>query len=168
MSKAESELDRVVRYFEESDTNSIESRYLSERDRDYYDSKQWTADEEAEMERRSQPIITINRIKPKVDFLLGMERSQRTAPKAFPRTPVHEDASEAATDGLEILTLRDYGSGYSCAIFIRNCLDEHMIKQNRDSQSSYPVGLNRKPTLMWHSFNNGLHPCTCLHQLVGR
>ena len=94
------ELERVIGYFEESDTNSIESRYLSERDRDYYDSKQWTSDEEAEMERRSQPIITINRIKPKVDFLLGMERSQRTAPKAFPRTPVHEDASEAATDGL--------------------------------------------------------------------
>ena len=50
-----SELDRVIQYFEESDTNSIESRYLSERDRDYYDSKQWTSDEEAEMERRSQP-----------------------------------------------------------------------------------------------------------------
>jgi len=40
------------------------------------------------------------RIKPKVDFLLGMERQTRTDPKAFPRTPAHEDAAEAATDSI--------------------------------------------------------------------
>ena len=91
--KVKTDLERVVGYFEEADQSSIESRYSSERDRNYYDNLQWTPDEIAEMENRRQPVITVNRIKPKVDFLLGMERTSRKVPKGLPRTQVHEDAA---------------------------------------------------------------------------
>jgi hypothetical protein len=99
----EDDLKRVVGYFEEHEQSSITSRYMSERDRDYYDNIQWTDEELAALERRSQPAITINRIKPKVDFLLGLERQNRTDPKALPRTPVHEEAATAATDAIRFV-----------------------------------------------------------------
>jgi hypothetical protein len=47
------------------------AREMSERDRDYYDEHQYTAEEIATLRRRKQPIITINRIKRKVDAMIG-------------------------------------------------------------------------------------------------
>lgn len=81
-------------------TQSQDSRTHAERDRDYYDNKQWTSAEIAELNKRKQPVITINRIKPKVDAIIGMEISGRVDIKAFPRTPKDEESAEAATDAL--------------------------------------------------------------------
>lgn len=77
-----------------------ESRQESERDRDYIDHKQWTAQQEATLKSRGQAPVVINRIKPKHDFLLGLERQSRTDPKAYPRTPGHESDADAITDSL--------------------------------------------------------------------
>ena len=44
----------------------------------------------AELKKRGQPEIVINRIKRKIDILLGAETQTRTDPKSLPRTPVSE------------------------------------------------------------------------------
>lgn len=76
------------------------ARDLSERDRDYYDGYQWTAAEESVLRRRKQPIITINRIKRKIDAMVGIEQKGRVDPRAYPRNPQDEESADAATKAL--------------------------------------------------------------------
>lgn len=96
----EDNLPQLTAWFEDAEEATEDARKTSERDRDYFDGKQFTAAELKILRDRGQPDIVINRIQPKVTFLLGWEASNRTDPRAFPRTPMDEDASEAATDAL--------------------------------------------------------------------
>lgn len=89
-----------VRKFEESEDTTRASRALAERDRDYYDHKQWTAAEEAKLKKRGQPVVTYNRIQRKINYLKGMESQTRKDPKAFPREPSDDGGAQAATDAL--------------------------------------------------------------------
>jgi hypothetical protein len=93
-------LTALVRRFEEAEESSYEARQLAERDRKYVDNDQLTADQIKELEKRGQPAVIINRIKRKIDFLVGLEKQQRTRPRALPRTPKHEQDAEACTDAL--------------------------------------------------------------------
>lgn len=93
-------LARLVQQFEEAEDGSRNARAEGERSRDYYDGLQLTQTERDELRRRKQPEIIINRIKRKIDYLLGHERATRTDPKAYPRTMQEEGAAEAATDAL--------------------------------------------------------------------
>lgn len=77
-----------------------DARELSERDRDYYDGYQWTAEEQAVLRARKQPVITINRIKRKIDAMIGIEQRGRVDPIAYPRTPQDEEAADVATKAL--------------------------------------------------------------------
>lgn len=90
----------LVRMFEESEDATDEARKLSERDRDYVDNKQLTDEELAELRKRGQPPQIDNRIKTKVDYLVGLEKQQRIDPKALPRTPTHEEDADGATQAL--------------------------------------------------------------------
>jgi hypothetical protein len=90
----------LCRMFEESEDSTYEARKNSERDRDYYDNKQLTADELAELSKRGQPPVIDNIIKTKIDYLDGVEKQQRIDPKAFPRTPKHEADADGATEAL--------------------------------------------------------------------
>lgn len=90
----------VVRRFEEAEESTRPARELSERDRDYHDHKQHTAEEEAALERRGQPVVTFNRIGRKVNYLKGLESQMRKDPKCFPRTPNDDGSAQAATDAL--------------------------------------------------------------------
>lgn len=80
------------------------ARLLSERDRDFKDNKQWTAEEEQELASRNQAAIVVNRVKPKVEGLKGLLIQRKTDPKAWPRTPKHEKGAEAVTDGLRYIS----------------------------------------------------------------
>jgi hypothetical protein len=93
-------LTRLVRYFEEAEDASRTERGNAERDRDYFDGHQWTADEMAELNKRKQPVIVINRIRRLVNFLKGLESQGATDPKAFPRNPKDAEGAAAATDAL--------------------------------------------------------------------
>ncbi len=93
-------LSQYVQFFEEAEETSWDARQLSERDRDYVDGKQLTAKEKQALSRRNQPPVVFNVIKDKVGFLQGVEKSQRTDPKAYARTPQHDQDAEAATDAL--------------------------------------------------------------------
>jgi len=92
-------VDQYISYID----GTNETRPLNERDRDYVDHKQWTTDEARVLLGRKQAAVVMNRIKPKVDFLLGLERQQRTDPRAYPRTPEHSDDAEAVTDALRFV-----------------------------------------------------------------
>jgi hypothetical protein len=90
----------LVRMFEASEEATQTARLLSERDRDYLDGSQWTSEEIAKLEARGQPVVVDNRIKSKIDFLVGLEKQQRIDPRALPRTPQHEEDADAATQAL--------------------------------------------------------------------
>src|SRR6478736_4690674 len=90
----------LVKMFEDSESATREARKLAERDRDYYDGKQWTETEVRALQDRKQPVVTYNRIQRKIDYLSGLEKQQRKDPKAFPRTPKDEEAADAATDSI--------------------------------------------------------------------
>jgi len=97
------ELDTLVQFFEDSEDESRDARAISERSRDYYDNVQLTAAEKKVLQQRAQPEIVFNLTAQNVDFLLGQERQSRTDPRAFPRTPEHDDAADAATDAIRFV-----------------------------------------------------------------
>jgi hypothetical protein len=96
-------LERLVQWHEAADQSTADSREECERDRDYVDGKQWTEAETTKLTKRGQPVVTINRIKPKVDFLKGQEQQRRRMPKAYPRTPAEEEGANAATDSIRFV-----------------------------------------------------------------
>lgn len=97
---AKLELNKLKAMVVEAADLTSEAREQSERDRDYYDEHQWTAQEIAALQRKKQPIITTNRIKRKVDAMIGIEQQSRVDPRAYPRNPQDEDAADAATKAL--------------------------------------------------------------------
>ena len=90
----------LIQWVGDSEDLTQESRDLSNKCRSYYDSKQWTSEEVRKLETQKQAPTVDNRIKPKMDNLMGMETANRTTAKAFPRTPKHEKAAEAATESI--------------------------------------------------------------------
>lgn len=94
----------LVQMFEDAEEASYDARKDAERDRDYVDNKQWTSAEKAELAKRGQPATVINRIKGKIEFLVGMEIERRIDPKAFPRTPIHQDDADGASQALKYAT----------------------------------------------------------------
>jgi hypothetical protein len=94
---------KLVDWFEAAERASLDARQASERDRDYVNGTQWTAEEIEALRRRGQPVITINKVRDKISLLTGMERKQRSDPKAWPRTPAEEDRADAATQALRFV-----------------------------------------------------------------
>jgi len=103
VAKTDDLLSRVVANFDAWWDATITSREESMRARDYYDGYQWTAEEIAAMKARRQPPIVDNKIKDKIDYMVGLEVASRTDPKAYPRTPAHEQDAEAITDALRYI-----------------------------------------------------------------
>lgn len=104
-------LNTILRQFEDSFDNTFTERARSEQCRDYYDGIQWTAEEIEVLRKRKQPVVTANRIAPKINSLIGFEKRQRTDPKAYPRTPKHQEDAEAATDALRFVCDKNNFSG---------------------------------------------------------
>jgi hypothetical protein len=92
------ELGEYRRQFNEAADNTTKERADAERNRDYVDGIQWTADEAAALAARGQPVLTDNKIKDKVEYMEGVEKKTRTDPKAYPRTQMHEKDADVATD----------------------------------------------------------------------
>lgn len=101
---SEEELQKLIGFVDEYLDATTDSRVLSEKCRDYYDGYQWTHEEQQTLKARKQPCITNNRIKPKVQFLRGMEMQTRTDPKAYPRNPDDEESAEVSTDALRYVS----------------------------------------------------------------
>lgn len=95
-----------VRDFEDSTQYAYE---IAEKSRNYYDSEQLSQEERRTLNARKQAPVVINRIKPKIDGLFGLEKQNRTTAKAYPRTPRHQGAAQAATEAIRfVLQDQDY------------------------------------------------------------
>ena len=90
----------LEQWFVAAEDATVKARRESERARDYVDGNQLSAEEIAELKRRGQPPVVVNRIRRKIEWLKGLEVKQRTDPKAFPRTPQHQADAEAVTDAI--------------------------------------------------------------------
>lgn len=97
------ELSTFIQQFEEAEEITRDSRKLSERDRDYFDEKQLTEAEKEALAKRGQPAVVYNRVKRKVNSMMGLEKQTRKDPKAFPRNPDDDAAAHAATDVLRFV-----------------------------------------------------------------
>jgi len=96
----EIELSDLVKKYEAYAEFAQESRARADRDRDYYDHKQLSSEVLADLKKRKQAPTIINKVQENVNYLLGLERQNRADPKAYPRTPLHEDAAHAASDSI--------------------------------------------------------------------
>ena len=94
---------QLIDWVNEADDATVYGRELSEKARRYYDSEQWTEDEIAKLKAQKQAATVINRIKPKMDGLMGMERVNKTTAKAFPRTPKHTTGAIAVTEAIRFV-----------------------------------------------------------------
>lgn len=65
--------------------------------RRYYHAAQWSAKELEVLAKRKQAAITYNRIGRKINQISGVVQRQRQDPKAYPRSPKHEEGAEIAT-----------------------------------------------------------------------
>src|SRR6185436_9086635 len=68
--------------------------------RHYYHGAQWSDDEVKVLKKRKQPVITFNRVNRKIDGVVGTLKKLWQDPKAYPRTPNHEQEAEIATEAL--------------------------------------------------------------------
>ncbi|MDX3926747.1 MAG: hypothetical protein QHC90_13210 [Shinella sp.] len=65
--------------------------------RRYYHGTQWTAKQIKAFNQRRQPVVTFNRIGRKINAVVGLLERQKQDPRAYPRTPAHEEGAEIAT-----------------------------------------------------------------------
>lgn len=97
MEQAEVDIGRLrqqYRDFSYAKQDEIEEQRQA---RHYYHGDQWTSSQLAELKKRNQPPVTRNKVGRKIDGVVGILESLRNDPKAFPRTPQHEEGAEIAT-----------------------------------------------------------------------
>lgn len=99
----EAGLHRKRRWFRAFETNKRGEQEEARESRKYYHDKQWTDSEKQALRKRGQQATVRNRIKRKIDFLVGTEQRLRRDPKAYPRTPQHEKDADVATAGLRFV-----------------------------------------------------------------
>lgn len=75
-------------------SEEIEEQRMARR---YYHSAQWTDKQVKALNVRKQPVVTFNRIARKINGVVGLIERLRQDPKAYPRTPKHEEGAELAT-----------------------------------------------------------------------
>lgn len=96
-------LSRKQKWFRAYETNKQRELNEAREARQYYHDKQWTDSEVRRLRNRGQQATVRNRVKRKIDFLVGTEQRLRRDPKAYPRTPKHERDADVATAGLRFV-----------------------------------------------------------------
>ena len=65
--------------------------------RRYRHGAQWTSDQIKTLNDRRQPVVTYNKIGRKIDGIVGLVERLKQDPKAYPRTPQHQQGADLAT-----------------------------------------------------------------------
>jgi hypothetical protein len=60
-------------------------------------ASQWTSEQQTQLKARRQPIVTINKVSRKIHGVIGVISRLKQDPKAYARTPQHEQGAEIAT-----------------------------------------------------------------------
>lgn len=90
-------LDKLRRAYSDYLTSKREEIDEQIEARRYYHGSHWTSEQVASLKKRKQPIMTFNRIARKIDGVVGLIERLRQDPKAYARTPQHEEGAELAT-----------------------------------------------------------------------
>ncbi|MFQ3639331.1 MAG: hypothetical protein SNJ62_04885 [Chloracidobacterium sp.] len=90
-------LPRVKRLFQEARDGNEEARREALIDRDYFDGYQLTAEERRVLQARKQPDVVFNRIRPAILGIAGVWKMGQNDPRAYPRNPQDQDASDVAS-----------------------------------------------------------------------
>lgn len=96
-------ISRKMKWFRAFEQNKQAEMNEAREARQYYHDKQWTEAEINRLRTRGQQATVRNRIKRKIDFLVGIEQRLRRDPRAYPRTPNHEKDGDTATAGLRFV-----------------------------------------------------------------
>jgi hypothetical protein len=75
--------------------------------RRYRHGAQWTSDQIKTFNERKQPVVTYNKIGRKIDGIVGLVERLKQDPKAYPRTPQHQEGADLATAVLRYLMDRN-------------------------------------------------------------
>lgn len=94
------QLFRMYQAWEQAKRHEIHEQFIAAR---YYHGKQWTDKEIKALKRRNQPITWKNRIRRKIDGLVGIEQRLRRDPKAYARNPGVDHAAPVATATLRFV-----------------------------------------------------------------
>jgi hypothetical protein len=80
-------------------------KWIAEKTEDakFYDGEQWTNEEQEELKARGQPVVTVNRIKPKIDAMCGIQLALRTMTRAIPRGNMDFDQAKFVTEALRFV-----------------------------------------------------------------
>lgn len=113
----------LIRWVNEADDATIDSRENAEKCRNYYDSRQITDAEAKALKKRKQAPVVINRIKPKIDGLAGMERQNRTTAKAYPRTPKHHQEANAVSEAIRFVLQDNFYPQLRSAAWENLCIE---------------------------------------------
>lgn len=137
-------------WVEEFEDAMDDSMQLSNKCRRYYDSVQWTDAEVKKLRAQKQAPTVSNRIKPKIDSLMGMETTNRTTAKAFPRTQKHEKASEAATESIRFVLQDNIFERTRSAAFENMLIEmsggcEVIVKPSKKDEKDFKVIINHIP-----------------------
>jgi len=160
----------LTTWVREAEDATSDSRALSEKGRDYYDSNQLTAEEIKAQNKRKQAPVVINRVKPKMDALMGIEQANKTTCKAFPRTQKHQEAAESCTEA-ERFVLQDNSYGKIRAAAWENMIIEGtggcevIVEPSKREADGVRITINH---IMWdriiydpHSRTKSFDPRTC-------
>ena len=75
--------------------------------RRYRHGAQWTAEQIKALNDRKQPVVTYNKIGRKIDGIVGLVERLKQDPKAYPRTPQHQQGADLATAVLRYIMDRN-------------------------------------------------------------
>lgn len=99
---------RFMRAFRAKEPWIKEKRKWSE----FYDGHQWTEEEKQTLRERNQPDVVINRIKPKIDSIIGMELAMPVNTRAYPRASNSINKFEEAKHISEALRKIEHDSNF--------------------------------------------------------
>jgi len=75
--------------------------------RRYRHGSQWTSEQIKTFNDRRQPVVTYNKIGRKIDGIVGLVERLKQDPKAYPRTPQHQQGADLATAVLRFIMDRN-------------------------------------------------------------
>jgi len=76
--------------------------------RRYRHGAQWSNDQIKVLNDRRQPVVTYNRVGRKIDGIVGLVERLKQDPKAYPRTPMHQQGADLATAVLRYIMDRNH------------------------------------------------------------
>jgi len=104
-------LDRCRKAYTNYLDNKQEEISEQKNARRYYHGVHWTAEQIKALNKRKQPVVTFNRIARKLNGVVGLIERLKQDPKAYPRTPKHEEGAELATAVIRyVLDANEWGA----------------------------------------------------------